>query len=58
MWKNTLDWPKEYGTLLLLCVVSGKAQEAYSSLTLTQSSDYEVIKAILRAYELVPEAAF
>jgi len=38
-------------------VLVGKAQEAYSSLSLNQSTDYETVKAsILRAYELVPEA--
>lgn len=42
---------------MLQCVLTGKAQEVYSSLTLTQSSDYEVVKAaILHAYELVPKA--
>ena len=47
-----------YGwTLLLQCVLTGKAQEIYSSLTLTQSDDYEILKAaILWAYELVTEA--
>ena len=35
----------------------GKAQRVYSSLSIEQSSDYDVVKsAILRAYELVPEA--
>ena len=35
----------------------GKAREAYSSLSVEQSSDYEIVKReILKAYELVPEA--
>ena len=35
----------------------GKAQEAYSSLSVEQSSDYEIVKReILKVYELVPEA--
>ncbi len=35
----------------------GKAQEVCSALTLEQSLDYDVMKsAVLRAYELVPEA--
>ncbi len=35
----------------------GKAQEVCSALTLEQSLDYDAIKAaVLRAYELVPEA--
>lgn len=54
---TTLNWPSNVWTLLLQCVLVGKAQEAYSSLTLNQSTDYETVKAsILRAYELVPEA--
>lgn len=36
-------------------VLVGKAREAYSSLSVEQSSDYEIVKhEILRAYELVP----
>ncbi|XP_028855030.1 uncharacterized protein LOC114801180 [Denticeps clupeoides] len=39
------------------CVLVVKAQEVYSSLSLQQSSDYDVVKtSILNAYELVPEA--
>ena len=35
----------------------GKAQEIYGSLSVEQSSDHEHVKeAILKAYELVPEA--
>lgn len=44
-------------TLLLQCKLVGKAQEVCATLTVEQSLDYNVIKAIvLRAYELVPEA--
>ncbi len=53
---TTLEWPKHVWTLLLPCALTGEAQELYSALTLTQSSDYEVVKAaILSAYELVSE---
>lgn len=53
----TFGWPEDVWTLLFQCVLTGKAQEIYSSLTLIQSADYKVVKeAILRAYELVPEA--
>lgn len=39
------------------CKLVGKAQEVCSALTLEQSLDYDVMKnAVLRAYELVPEA--
>ena len=38
-------------------VLLGKAREVYSALSVDQSSDYDVVKgAILKAYELVPEA--
>lgn len=54
---TTLEWPKHSWTLLLQCVLAGKAQEVYASLTLEQSAYYDIVKAaILRAYELVPEA--
>ena len=39
------------------CFLVGKAQVAYSCLSVEDSSDYDAIKkAILKAYELVPEA--
>lgn len=54
---TSLRWPKDVWTLLLQCVLIGKAQEVYASLTVAQSSDFDTVKAaILRAYELVPEA--
>ena len=54
---NTLKWPVELLTMLLQSVLIGKAQEAYSSLSLEQSVNYKVVKkTILQAYELVPEA--
>ncbi len=52
-----LGWPKDMWGLLLQCNFVGKAQEVCSSLPIEQSLDYEVVKAaVLRAYELVPEA--
>ena len=54
---DSLNWPKESWVLLLQSVLVGKAQEIYGSLSVEQSSNYEYIKeAILKAYELVPEA--
>jgi len=54
---SSLGWPKEVWTLLLQSTLIGKAREIYSELSADQSSDYEVVKeAILKAYELVPEA--
>ena len=54
---DSLNWPKESWVLLLQSVLVGKAQESYGSLSVEQSSNYEHVKeAILKAYELVPEA--
>lgn len=50
-------WPEPAWTLLLQSVLVGKAQEAYSTLSIRESTVYETVKgAILRAYEIVPEA--
>lgn len=52
-----LRWPKEVWCLLLQCRLVGKAQEVCSALTLEESMQYDTVKnAVLRAYELVPEA--
>ena len=54
---DSLNWPKESWVLLLQSVLVGKAQKIYGSLSVEQSSNYEHVKeAILKAYELVPEA--
>lgn len=54
---ESLKWPKEAWTILLQCSLVGKAQEAYTSLSAEDSVDFDKVKAaILRAYELVPEA--
>ena len=54
---DSLNWPKESWVLLLQSVLVGKAQEICGSLSVEQSSNYEHVKeAILKAYELVPEA--
>ena len=54
---DSLNWPKESWVLLLQSVLVGKAQEIYGSLSVEQSSNCEHVKeAILKAYELVPEA--
>ena len=51
-----LKWPKEHWTLLLQSDVIGKAREIYTQLTVEQSSNYDTVNLILKAYELVPEA--
>ena len=55
---DSLNWPKDSWVLLLQSFLVGKAQEIYGSLLVEQSSNYEHVKeeAILKAYELVPEA--
>ena len=54
---ENLKWPKEHWTLLLQSVITGKAREIYTQLTVQQSSSYDTVKElILKAYELVPEA--
>uniref|UniRef100_A0A671WFH3 Gypsy retrotransposon integrase-like protein 1 n=1 Tax=Sparus aurata TaxID=8175 RepID=A0A671WFH3_SPAAU len=52
-----LRWPKDVWAILLQCKLTGKAQEACSSLSVEDGLNFEKVKsAILRVYELVPEA--
>ena len=54
---SSLEWPKQVWTLLLQSILLGKAQEAYSAMSVDHSSDYDVVKSgNLKAYKLVPEA--
>ena len=54
---GSLKWPEEEWTLLLQSSLVGKAREAYSVLLVDDSGRYDIVKnAILKAYELVPEA--
>ena len=54
---TSLKWPKESWTLLLQSVFIGKAREIYSAMPLDKCSNYDEVKqAVLKAYELVPEA--
>ncbi len=53
----SLKWPKAMRPMLLQTVLKGKAQEAYAALPVIDCFDYNKVKsAILKAYELVPEA--
>jgi len=53
----SLKWPKDSWTLLLQSILVGKAREAYAALTIEESSQYHIVMAaVLKAYELVPEA--
>ncbi|XP_056905675.1 uncharacterized protein LOC130534961 [Takifugu flavidus] len=50
-------WSDSEQTLLLQCVLTGKAQEAFSALSMADSENYNSVKiAVLKAYKLVPEA--
>ena len=50
-------WPNADCALMLQCVLTGKTQEAYSSLSLEDGSSYVKVKsAVLKAYERVPAA--
>jgi len=50
-------WSESTMTLMLQCVLTGKAQKAYSCLSSSDSVKYDVVKtAVLKVYELVPEA--
>ena len=54
---DNLKWPRSVWSILLQSVLVGKAAEVYSALSVADSSDYDKVKtAILKAYELVPEA--
>lgn len=54
---STLNWSKDIWPLLLQCVFTGKAQEAYASLSVEASAKYEEVKcAVMRAYQLVLKA--
>ncbi|KAJ8026967.1 hypothetical protein HOLleu_31953 [Holothuria leucospilota] len=52
-----LKWPRDKWSILIQSNFTGKAQEVYSALSIEDSMDYgKVKKAILQAYEMVPEA--
>lgn len=51
------NWSDQDCTLMLQCVLTGKAQEAYAALTSEVCKNYVKVKAaVLKAYELVLEA--
>lgn len=49
-------WSESTCILMLQCVLTGRAQEAYSCLSTSDSAKYDVKSAVLKVYELVPEA--
>lgn len=51
------SWSDSDRVLLLQCVLTGRAQEAYSAICGENALDYDRVKsAVLKSYELVPEA--
>lgn len=51
------NWPDADRTLMLQCVLTGRAQEKYSALSASECVSYAKVKsAVLKAYELVPKA--
>ena len=53
----SMGWPKEMWAHLVQSKLSGKARDAYLAMPMADVSDYEKVKkAVLKAYELVPEA--
>lgn len=51
------QWPREHWCAILQPQLMGKAQRAFSKLSIDEIRDYDVLKlVILQEYELVPEA--
>ncbi|KAK0147995.1 Retrovirus-related Pol polyprotein from transposon 412 [Merluccius polli] len=54
---TVMKWPRNAWTITLQSIFMGKAQQAYSSLSLEDAAEYDKVKeAVLRIYSLVPEA--
>ena len=54
---TSFKWPRDVWMLLLHSVLVGKARVVYSAMLLEHNSQYDLVKkAVLKAYELVPEA--
>lgn len=55
--EHAKNWPDSDRVLMLQCVLTGRAQEAYSAICGEDGLDYKAVKAaVLKSYELVPEA--
>ena len=51
---DVCNWPESACTLMLQCVLTGRAQETYASLSPEDSKRYSLVKsAVLKAFELV-----
>ncbi|XP_039878543.1 uncharacterized protein LOC120727985 [Simochromis diagramma] len=54
---TALQWPQDMWCVMLLCKLTGKAQEVCSALSMEDCLVYEKLKsAVLQAHELLPEA--
>lgn len=52
----TLQWPRDYWSILIQTVLVGKARNVYVALTEEECRDYDKVKdTVLKAYELVTE---
>ncbi len=52
-----LRWPRDMWALMLQSNLVGKAQDICAAMPIEDSLNYDLVKtAVLRAYELVPEA--
>ncbi|XP_063596500.1 uncharacterized protein LOC134773250 [Penaeus indicus] len=53
---NTLNWPKEFWTLLIQTVLKGKGRSSYLSLSTAQQLDFDLVKStVLKSYQLTAE---
>ncbi len=51
------NWLRSIQIVMLQTVITSKVQETYAALTMEDRKNYDKVKvAILKAYELVPEA--
>ena len=50
---ENLKWPKENWTLLLQSVLTGKARDVYTQLSVRQSSSYETVTEMINNLEIV-----
>ena len=54
---TVMKWPRNVWTITLQSIFTGKAQQAYASLSLEDAAEYDKVKeAVLCIYSLVPEA--
>ena len=54
---QSMEWPRDKWSSLVQSKLVGKARDAYLAMSMGDVSDYDKVKkAVLKAYELVPEA--